>query len=374
MLSGLPTELIIMSCQYLSFRDVDELAYTTKRMMQIVKRNVPLALQPRIEMKNMAIYPSLTKKSNIRFVVEWKKMAELRKSSRNTDDHIEIILKPKIDDGDLKIYEAFLDYYRYRCVERDYVKGRHLNWERFAVQRAGLVGREELVPPINFYLFLARAEIHRIDVRIEDDIDWHLTESLSTVRATFVEKKLYFGSGLNAKVLDAADQKRIQETKFIQNDIVEVECKATAQFLSTLFQMRHFSNARWELYDFEQEHFQSLIRSSARSVTVKCGNMHLIAFISDLVREPPFKPRRWTLWNVKIEEKRMNWKGIEAILKNSTDVSSWHEQPVCGWQKRYKIRSNKQTWNLDIRPTQMKMWVSIFAPPPSGTYIDIKIS
>ena len=41
---------------------------------------------------------------------------------------------------------------------------------------------------------------------------------------------------------------------------------------------------------------------------------------------------------------------------------------------RYKIRTNKQTWNLDIRPTQMKMWVSIFAPPPSGTYIDIKIS
>ena len=37
MLSGLPTELIIMSCQYLSFRDVDELAYTTKRMMQMQK-------------------------------------------------------------------------------------------------------------------------------------------------------------------------------------------------------------------------------------------------------------------------------------------------------------------------------------------------
>ncbi|PAV62024.1 hypothetical protein WR25_00544 [Diploscapter pachys] len=185
MLSGLPTELIIMSCQYLSFRDVDELAYTTKRMMQIVKRNVPLALQPRIELKNMAIYPSLTKKDNIRFFVEWKKMAELRKSSRNTDDHIEIILKPKIDDGDMKVYEAFLDYYRYLCVERDYVSGNRLNWEEFA--------------------------------RIEDDIDWHLTEMLSTVRATFVEKKLYFGSGLNAKVLDAADQKRIQETKFIQN-------------------------------------------------------------------------------------------------------------------------------------------------------------
>ena len=51
---------------------------------------------------------------NIRFVVEWKKLAEIRKSSRNTDDHIEVILKPKVDDGDLKIYEAFLDYYRYR--------------------------------------------------------------------------------------------------------------------------------------------------------------------------------------------------------------------------------------------------------------------
>ena len=51
---------------------------------------------------------------NIRFFVEWKKLAEIRKSSRNTDDHIEVILKPKVDDGDLKIYEAFLDYYRYR--------------------------------------------------------------------------------------------------------------------------------------------------------------------------------------------------------------------------------------------------------------------
>ncbi|PAV64343.1 hypothetical protein WR25_20481 [Diploscapter pachys] len=316
MLSGLPTELIIMSCQYLSFKDVDELAYTTKRMMQIVKRNVPLALQPRIEMKNMAIYPSLKKRDNIRFFVEWKKMAELRKSSRNTDDHIEIILKPKIDDGDLKIYEAFLDYYRYLCVERDYVSGNRLNWEEFAVQRAGLVDKKEL--------------------RIQDDIDWYLTDMLSTVRAAFVEKKLKFGKRPNAIMLDAADEKRIQETKFIQNDIVEVECKATAQVLSDLFQMRYFSNA-------------------------------------DLVREPPFKPRCWTLLSVKTEEKSVNWKDVEAILETSTDVSSWREQPVRGWDKKYKIRSNGQTWNLHIRPMRMKIWVKLFAPP-SGNYIDIKIN
>ncbi|PAV58678.1 hypothetical protein WR25_10060 [Diploscapter pachys] len=48
MLAKLPVELILLICQYPEFKDLGQLAWTNKRMMQIIKKYLPMALERNI--------------------------------------------------------------------------------------------------------------------------------------------------------------------------------------------------------------------------------------------------------------------------------------------------------------------------------------
>ena len=56
MLSALPADVVALSCQFLSFRDVEELAWTSKQLMRIVKDHLPTALEPKIDIKGMKVH------------------------------------------------------------------------------------------------------------------------------------------------------------------------------------------------------------------------------------------------------------------------------------------------------------------------------
>ena len=45
MLANLPVEIILLICQYPEFKDLGQLAWTNKRMMQIIKRYLPKKLK-----------------------------------------------------------------------------------------------------------------------------------------------------------------------------------------------------------------------------------------------------------------------------------------------------------------------------------------
>ncbi|PAV61080.1 hypothetical protein WR25_25328 [Diploscapter pachys] len=48
MLANLPVEIVLLICQYPEFKDLGQLAWTNKRMMQILKKYLPMALERRI--------------------------------------------------------------------------------------------------------------------------------------------------------------------------------------------------------------------------------------------------------------------------------------------------------------------------------------
>lgn len=52
---NLPTELIIHNLQFLSFEDIENLAWTNRRIMKIVQRNLPEALHPKIKVRFLTI-------------------------------------------------------------------------------------------------------------------------------------------------------------------------------------------------------------------------------------------------------------------------------------------------------------------------------
>lgn len=55
MVSSLPAELIIMSCRYLNYSEIVNLAWTSRRMMNIVRRNYSTALEETIQIDTLDI-------------------------------------------------------------------------------------------------------------------------------------------------------------------------------------------------------------------------------------------------------------------------------------------------------------------------------
>ncbi|PAV86044.1 hypothetical protein WR25_07307 [Diploscapter pachys] len=45
MLANLPVEIILLICQYPEFKELGQLAWTNKRIMQIIKKYLPMALE-----------------------------------------------------------------------------------------------------------------------------------------------------------------------------------------------------------------------------------------------------------------------------------------------------------------------------------------
>ena len=58
MLRNWPVELILMTMDYLSFDDVEQLAYTNRRMMRIIQRHISIALDPKMITDEARIYPT----------------------------------------------------------------------------------------------------------------------------------------------------------------------------------------------------------------------------------------------------------------------------------------------------------------------------
>ena len=45
MLANLPVEIILLICQYPEFKELGQLAWTSNRMMQIIRKYMPTALE-----------------------------------------------------------------------------------------------------------------------------------------------------------------------------------------------------------------------------------------------------------------------------------------------------------------------------------------
>ena len=45
MLANIPDGIILLICEYPEFKDLGQLAWTNKRMMQIIKRYLPIAIE-----------------------------------------------------------------------------------------------------------------------------------------------------------------------------------------------------------------------------------------------------------------------------------------------------------------------------------------
>lgn len=57
MINNLPSEIVLKICHHVNFEEVYQLAWANRKMMNIVRRNVPMALMPVLDMSSITISP-----------------------------------------------------------------------------------------------------------------------------------------------------------------------------------------------------------------------------------------------------------------------------------------------------------------------------
>ena len=58
MVSSLPAEIILLCCSYLPYPDIRNLGYASSRILRILKRNLPLSIEPSLSIQSITISPT----------------------------------------------------------------------------------------------------------------------------------------------------------------------------------------------------------------------------------------------------------------------------------------------------------------------------
>lgn len=92
MLSNLPAELILITSQFLKYEDIERLAWTNRRMMQIVRRNLPIALEQKWSFGQLQIYSITQKVSSAHILMDDKSYCNLLNNNKIVSSLLTTIL------------------------------------------------------------------------------------------------------------------------------------------------------------------------------------------------------------------------------------------------------------------------------------------
>ncbi|PAV77891.1 hypothetical protein WR25_05921 [Diploscapter pachys] len=308
-----PPQLIVMTCEYLPFESTERLAWVNRRLMQIVRRNVPLALRGRLQIRTMEIDLETQNKYRTFFYCAVP---------------VNILLTTII-----RISTADVNS--------------HVYWEKFAVEKANLAASEQEVPPVNLRLLLSRADIDELKLEnfpgMSREQFWKAIDLLSTSRAA-VRQKTISNFELN---FDVDDIERCETSPFMHKDVKSFEITIGEQSLMTkLFQIPHFRDTEWIVFGVDATRCATIPLTGVRKLYVRESHIHFQTFLKNFLRILPLV-EKWIFEDVPVENEKWNWSGIERMLK-STQGLKWSFKTVSYKYRRYEIRSLNHVWHLDI--------------------------
>ncbi|PAV65867.1 hypothetical protein WR25_09231 [Diploscapter pachys] len=287
MLDNFPDELIVTSLDYLTFEEAETLAWANKRMMGIVRRNLPQALEPKIDIRKLE-FPKLERRETrfelfIQFHYGWSS-GPIPFCIRKDDQ------KRQMANYDAQNYAAFIQYARY-CAA-DWGNGR-IEWKEYAVKTFRIARTLADVPPLPLHLLFSRAIVHHFDFTFCDsDWFWTVINGLEQTRGSFKDKRLVCS---NREVFSFEDLDQIKISPFMQRvDTFEwVLNYDDIPRVDELFTLPQFRHTNWVLskisYGLEDVPF-----ATSEKLTVNTGHSSLIRIIQSFMKAPVHK-RKWTL-------------------------------------------------------------------------------
>ncbi|PAV85305.1 hypothetical protein WR25_13097 [Diploscapter pachys] len=341
MLDSFPDELIATSVDYLTFEEAETLAWTNKRMMGIVRRDLPQALEPKIDIKKLEFLeiPMMLEAPRrktrfdlfIQFHYGWSSGPIpfcIRKGKK----------KRQMADIDAQNYAAFIQYARY-CAA-DWMNAQ-VEWKEYAVKTSRLATTHADVPRLPLHLLFSRAIVHHFDLTFCDSAwFWTVINGLEETRGSFKDKRLVCS---DREVLDSEDLGEIKMSPFMQRGSMDIS----------------FQN--WVLskisYGLEDVPF-----ATSEKLTVNTGHSSLIRIIKNFMKAPVHK-REWALeelnnnnrgrepWSFKEVEDEIRKSGVRYECAEAVYgfVSRAFEDSLgIEISKTFRIFSPELTWNLQL--------------------------
>ncbi|PAV89570.1 hypothetical protein WR25_01787 [Diploscapter pachys] len=354
MLNSFPAELIMMSVGYLTFEETETLAWTNKRMMNIVRRNLPQALEPKIEIKKLKFPEVPRRETQFDLFIKWPRGVKsgpipfcIRKGKK----------KRQMADYDAQNYAAFIQYARYCAAPSN----AQMEWRKYAVKTFYLARRQECVPSLPLHLLFSRAIVHHFDfVFCDSDCFWTVINGLEQTRGSFKDKRLVCS---DREVFSFEDLDQIKISPFMQRVdkfewVLNYDDIPMVDYLFTSPQFRH---TNWVLsninYGLEEVPF-----ATSEKLTVDTGSLPLIDLVESFMRAPVHK-REWTLeeldnnvrgykpWSFKEVEDEIRKSGVHYECVETTYRSvSRNSEGSSGIEvsKTFRIFSPELTWNIKL--------------------------
>ncbi|PAV60004.1 hypothetical protein WR25_18050 [Diploscapter pachys] len=333
---GLPAELIVQISQYLPFDDALQLAWTDRRIMQIVRRNMPLALYPPLNINCFEIHPIKSmnpNKKEYRVKIEWttdeklpNKETTIRCVIRNSAE------RNKNHGSDRKNYTTFQKFYRF-CIGPE--KRQEVSWRKYALTQNGEANSTmKLEPPIEIRMLLSRAIIKSFVVNNFNRQQFiNLVDSLSFGRTQINSKEI----SCKKLLLTEEDKRRFEKSPFLQ-EIHYLEMKVPP-FVIDLFKKPNYVETEWELGHMNKEQFDLLPTVTAKCLMIYNGEMSLRNFVQKLLGVGSFK-REWMIVHINNVDDQGTWahEVIENVIRSNKSLGfHWIAKNLTPNHWRYEV-------------------------------------
>ncbi|PAV74877.1 hypothetical protein WR25_04025 isoform B [Diploscapter pachys] len=220
MIDSLPTELVLLSCQYLSNEEVETLAWTSRRFMQIVIRNLPTALQPRIPIDMLTISPFPVAHGEDLFALTVN--CKFKEGADNNDFIVSAYIRKaqerqQFAEDDRINLELFLRWYQFcrRELKKNIPFDQCVQWEDFYMSNMKGLNKTE---PFNKAVPLSQQLFVRFNVKLFSITRcttrqfWQVMEALGSTRGTLRS----FGIQSKHMHFDMPDMTRCENSSFLR--------------------------------------------------------------------------------------------------------------------------------------------------------------
>ncbi|PAV64205.1 hypothetical protein WR25_22027 [Diploscapter pachys] len=370
MFDSFPDELIAMSVDYLTFEEAETLAWTNRRMMGIVRRDLPQALEPKIDIKKLEfseiprMLGASRRKTLFELFIHWPRGVFIQAPHGMKSGPIPFCIrkgkkKRQMADIDAQNYAAFIQYARYCAANW---RNAQVEWKEYAVKTSRLATTHADVPRLPLHLLFSRAIVHHFDLTFCDSAwFWTVINGLEQTRGSFKDKRLVCS---DREVLDSEDLDEIKISQFMQRvDTFEwVLNNDDIPRVDELFTLPQFRHTNWVLskisYGLDIVSF-----ATSEKLTVTSGHSSLIRIIKNFMKAPVHK-REWTLerlnndhncgyepWSFEEVEDEIRKSGVR--YKCVETIYGFVDRGFEGSlrieiSKTFRIFSQELTWNIKL--------------------------
>ncbi|PAV87614.1 hypothetical protein WR25_06817 [Diploscapter pachys] len=355
MINNLPSEIVLKICHHVDFEEVYQLAWTNRKMMSIVRRNVPMALMPVLDMSSINISPISHKnniyliKADFTFAISYDSVAVIVQIR----DHKEI---KSSENEDLKNIRDFHKYYRYR---RDLeLKDQSVeSWEFYVANNGN-------VPVLELRWFFAKTNIDGISINRCDRYQlWKLLDAIDSTCVNIRRKSLECGKYLQFELEDVA---KIGKSKFMQNGISYIRVETCPHPIETL-NIPNLKDTSWSICKLDNENLMNkLIQAASGYVSVDKGKIKIFEFIEasdknqsrnfkNFLRFSKIKTNEFYMSDIRNVEGVWSWDAFNTMLDGLkkdeitytvSDQSDENNPQLVS--KSYRIKTPNKEWSISL--------------------------